>query len=713
MFIGHKNAEGEIQPLKDHLDNVSELASRFGIPFDAMAHARRVGILHDAGKYSAAAQRRMADPEHTSKVDHSTAGAVIASNLRDMPGAIAIAGHHGGMPDCGGRFSSDGDGTLLGRLKKDLSGDYDYSAFGLENTVDKGMMMPQWLLKPDNLFSAQFYTRMLFSCLVDADFLDTEKFMSGETLRGGYEDMDILLSKLLEYIQPWLDHPTTEINQKRCAILNDCLRAGENSQGLYTLTVPTGGGKTISSLAFALKHAVKNDLKHIIYVIPYTSIIEQNAAVFKKVLGDENVIEHHSGVDYDTEGDMEKPEVMRQMLATENWDAPVIVTTAVQFFESLFSNKPSRCRKLHNIANSVIIFDEAQMLPLAYLKPCVAAIAELTTHYRTTAVLCTATQPSLEHLFREYDKTLESREICNNVSELQIFFRRVHFERKGTLDFESLAQSIEQKEQVLCIVNTRKSAQEVFALLPSEGSYHLSTRMTPDHRTRVLDEIRSRLREGTPCRVVSTSLIEAGVDVDFPEVWREMAGLDSILQAAGRCNREGRRDAAESEVVVFSLSCGVPKGMQPNAVAAEIAMEGVEDIDESPVIERYFKQLYWQMGEQALDTKNMIKLCATLNMKSIAEAFHLIESDTRIIYIPSDENANYIELLKLGMMNRNLLRRLARSSVSVYPWDWKKLIDAGVIMRINENMAILADTSAYDPYRGIQLDAESGQGLWI
>ena len=299
------------------------------------------------------------------------------------------------------------------------------------------------------------------------------------------------------------------------------------------------------------------------------------------------------------------------------------------------------------------------------------------------------------------------------MSELQIFFRRVHFERKGTLDFESLAQSIEQKEQVLCIVNTRKSAQEVFALLPSEGSYHLSTRMTPDHRTRVLDEIRSRLREGTPCRVVSTSLIEAGVDVDFPEVWREMAGLDSILQAAGRCNREGRRDAAESEVVVFSLSCGVPKGMQPNAVAAEIAMEGVEDIDESPVIERYFKQLYWQKGEQALDTKNMMKLCATLNMKSIAEAFHLIESDTRIIYIPSDENADDIELLKLGMMNRNLLRRLARSSVSVYPWDWKKLIDAGVIMQINENMAILADTSAYDPYRGIQLDAESGQGLWI
>ena len=714
MYIGHRSEQGECQALSDHLANVSNIAGWFGTAFNAEAHARRIGTLHDAGKYSLAAQRRMADPEHTSKVDHSTAGAKIAlEQCRDGAGALAISGHHGGMPDFGGRMASAGDGTLLGRMKKDLSGPYDYSAFWQENAIDKGALFPRWLMEPANPFAGQFYTRMLFSCLVDADFLDTEQYLRGDMRRGRYDDMPALLDRFQRYIQPWIDHPATEINQKRCEILSDCLRAGEESCGLYTLTVPTGGGKTLSSLAFALTHAVRNNLKHIIYVIPYTSIIEQNAAVFKGVLGEDNVIEHHSGIDYGGDGDMESPEIMRQMLATENWDAPVIVTTAVQFFESLFSNKPSRCRKLHNIAGSVIIFDEAQMLPLSCLKPCVSAMAELVRHYHATAVLCTATQPSLGRLFHDYDASIDSREICDKHSALQSFFRRVHFVRKEAMDCATLAHHIGGKTQVLCIVNTRRTAREVFSMLPGEGCYHLSTRMTPEHRSKVLDEVRKRLRDGLTCRVVSTSLIEAGVDLDFPEVWREMAGLDSILQAAGRCNREGRRAASESEVVVFSLDRGVPKGMLPNAVAAEIAMEGTEYIDESPVIRRYFDQLYWQQGDQAMDAKDMMKLCARPNMKTIAESFHLIESDTRTIYIPSETNTEDIGLLRLGILSRSLMRRLARSAVSVYPWDWQKLIDAGTIERITEGMAVLADQTAYDPCCGLMTDVEPGQGLWI
>lgn len=712
MYIGHRKGQDEIQALSEHLANVSVMAGSFGASFDAEQHAQRIGTLHDAGKYSSAAQKRMADPEHTSKVDHSTAGAKIAFEVcRDGAGALAIAGHHGGMPDFGGRMASDG--TLMGRMKKDLSGRYDYTAFWQENTIDKGDLTPKWLIDRINPFAAQFYARMLFSCLVDADFLDTEHFMQGEMPRGGHDNMQVLLERLKDYIQPWFANPTTEINQKRCEILRDCLLTGEGPRGLYTLTVPTGGGKTISSLAFALTHAAKNNMDRIIYVIPYTSIIEQNAAVFKRVLGDDNVIEHHSGIEYDEKEDMESPEVMRQLIATENWDAPVIVTTAVQFFESLFSNKPSRCRKLHNIANSVIIFDEAQMLPLSYLKPCVSAIAELVRHYRTTAVLCTATQPSLARLFRDYDQDMSGREICENVGALQAFFRRVHFAHRGSVDFETLAEEMAQKAQVLCIVNTRKTAQKVFEMLPFDGSYHLSTRMTPEHRTKVLDEIRARLRQGETCRVVSTSLIEAGVDVDFPEVWREMAGLDSILQAAGRCNREGRRDASESEVVVFSLPNGVPKGMQPNAVAAEIAMENVEYIDESPVIRRYFEQLYWQQGDQALDTKGIMKTCAKPNMKSIAKDFHLIDSDTMTIYIPTETNAEDIELLKMGILSRGLMRRLGRSAVSVYPWDWRKMLEAGTIERITENTAVLVDQTAYDTRCGLTMDTEPGQGLWI
>lgn len=712
MYIGHRKGQDEIQALSEHLANVSVMAGSFGASFDAEQHAQRIGTLHDAGKYSSAAQKRMADPEHTPKVDHSTAGAKIAFEVcRDGAGALAIAGHHGGMPDFGGRMASDG--TLMGRMKKDLSGRYDYTAFWQENTIDKGDLTPKWLIDRINPFAAQFYARMLFSCLVDADFLDTEHFMQGEMPRGGHDDMQVLLERLKDYIQPWFANPTTEINQKRCEILRDCLLRGEEPRGLYTLTVPTGGGKTISSLAFALTHAAKNNMDRIIYVIPYTSIIEQNAAVFKRVLGDDNVIEHHSGIEYDEKEDMESPEVMRQLLATENWDAPVIVTTAVQFFESLFSNKPSRCRKLHNIANSVIIFDEAQMLPLTYLESCVSAIAELVRHYRTTAVLCTATQPSLARLFRDYDQDMSGREICENVGALQAFFRRVHFAHRGSVDFEILAEEMAQKAQVLCIVNTRKTAQKVFEMLPFDGSYHLSTRMTPEHRTKVLDEIRTRLRQGETCRVVSTSLIEAGVDVDFPEVWREMAGLDSILQAAGRCNREGRRDASESEVVVFSLPNGVPKGMQPNAVAAEIAMEGVDPIDESAVIQRYFDQLYWQKGDQAMDMKDMMKLCARPNMESIAKAFHLIESDTRTVYVPTEANAKDIELLNMGILSRGLMRRLGRSAVSVYPWDWKKLVEAGIIGEVAESIAVLKDQTAYDPACGLKMDSESGRGLWI
>ena len=712
MYIGHRKGQDEIQALSEHLANVSVMAGSFGASFDAEQHAQRIGTLHDAGKYSSAAQKRMADPEHTPKVDHSTAGAKIAFEVcRDGAGALAIAGHHGGMPDFGGRMASDG--TLMGRIKKDLSGRYDYTAFWQENTIDKGDLTPKWLIERINPFAAQFYARMLFSCLVDADFLDTEHFMQGEMPRGGHDDMQVLLERLKDYIQPWFANPTTEINQKRCEILRDCLLRGEEPRGLYTLTVPTGGGKTISSLAFALTHAAKNNMDRIIYVIPYTSIIEQNAAVFKRVLGDDNVIEHHSGIEYDEKEDMESPEVMRQLLATENWDAPVIVTTAVQFFESLFSNKPSRCRKLHNIANSIIIFDEAQMLPLSYLKPCVSAIAELVRHYRTTAVLCTATQPSLARLFRDYDQDMSGREICENVGALQAFFRRVHFAHRGSVDFEILAEEMAQKAQVLCIVNTRKTAQKVFEMLPFDGNYHLSTRMTPEHRTKVLDEIRTRLRQGETCRVVSTSLIEAGVDVDFPEVWREMAGLDSILQAAGRCNREGRRDASESEVVVFSLPDGVPKGMQPNAVAAEIAMEGVDPIDESAVIHRYFDQLYWQKGDQAMDMKDMMKLCARPNMESIAKAFHLIESDTRTVYVPTEANAKDIELLNMGILSRGLMRRLGRSAVSVYPWDWKKLVEAGIIGEVAESIAVLKDQTAYDPACGLKMDSESGRGLWI
>ena len=715
MYIGHKSEDGRFQPLKIHLHGVAELAKGFAAPFVAEDHAYRTGLLHDAGKYSVAGQCRMADPEHTAKVDHATAGAVIAlQDCRDAYAASAIIGHHGGMPDLGGKASVDGDGTVMGRCKKRLEDAYDYSHFWKENDIDKHNLYPSWLKKDRNTFIDAFYTRLLFSCLVDADYLDTEAFMKPDhAVRGQYASLDELLQKLNRYIAPWLDAPKNPLNGKRSEILRNCLEAADKDQGIKTLTVPTGGGKTISSLAFALTHAMKHDLDRVIYVVPYTSIIEQNAAVFKTILGDENVIEHYSGIAADETNDIERNQrIRRKMLATENWDAPIIVTTAVQFFESLFSNKPSKCRKLHNIANSVIIFDEAQMIPLSYLKPCIFAIGELVRHYHVTAVLCTATQPSLNQFFSNYAPELSIREICNDVPALQFFFRRVHYRDAGNMALERINDALIRQKQVLCIVNTRKSAQELLKLLPAEGSYHLSTWMTPEHRSATLNVIRDRLARGMICRVVSTSLLEAGVDVDFPQVWREKSGLDSILQAAGRCNREGKRSAEGSEVVLFSLDGNVPKYIQRNCIAAEIAMEGTSYPDDSAVIKMYFDQLYRLSGQRALDEKCILDMCKKCEFKSIAEHFHLIDDQTYTVYIPQYARSEDIRALRDGQYSRALIRRLGRSAVNIWQWDWKKLIEAGTIEQMDENSGILINEDAYDARYGLKSDVNTGFALF-
>ena len=463
-YVTHKRPDGEYQLLRAHLTGVSEMSAQFAAGFDAKEHAARTGLLHDIGKYSSAAQKRQLDPEHTARVDHSTAGARVAFQLGDPAAAFAVAGHHGGLPDPGSKSASDGS-MLIPRLQRVLAGDMDASAWQREISVDTGEMLPAWLKRAakNRGFASAMYTRMLFSCLVDADYLDTEAFMQyGEAERGNGESLAALLERLRAYVGPWLCGNPQGINRIRSSLLEQCMQGNLWDRGLYTLTIPTGGGKTISSLAFALSHAVKHGQSRVIYVVPYTSIIEQNAQVFREILGAGNVLEHHANVDIDDEEN-------RYRLATENWDAPVVVTTAVQFFESLFAARTSRCRKLHNIANAVVIFDEAQMLPVPYLKPCVNAIAELVQHYGVTAVLCTATQPALGELIKRYAPELVLAEICPGTKGLFDAFRRTQIVQDGTLTQAALASSLTQTRQALCIVNTRKTAQEVFALLPEEG----------------------------------------------------------------------------------------------------------------------------------------------------------------------------------------------------------------------------------------------------
>ncbi|MBQ9460287.1 MAG: CRISPR-associated endonuclease Cas3'', partial [Oscillospiraceae bacterium] len=489
-------AEDRTQTVQAHLTGTAELSARFAAAFGAEPQGRLLGLAHDIGKRSAAFQERLCGGR---VVDHATAGAWECAKQNAIWAAACIAGHHGGLPDMGNEKLDTPDvSTVRGRLKRAERGDIPaYEPLPLPRTA------PPEGYGQDALTDS-FFIRMLYSCLVDADYLDTERFMSGGAAeRGTGEPLRVLLDKLERHIaeQGWLT-PSGDLNRRRSETLRACLDGGARDKGLFTLTVPTGGGKTVASMAFALRHAMRHGMERVIYVIPYTSIIEQTADVFREIFGAENVLEHHAGVSYEVKerGDAAQYRLVR---ATENWDAPIVVTTAVQFFDSLYANRPSKCRKLHSIANSVLIFDEAQMLPTEHLRPCVAAIAKLVTNFGASAVLCTATQPVLNDLFREYAPQLATTELCPDVSGLFAQFRRVTFADAGKLGVDTLAEKLAALPQVLCIVNSRRAAQEVYAKLPEEGGYHLSTLMCPAHRREVLAEIRRRLGEGLPCRVVS------------------------------------------------------------------------------------------------------------------------------------------------------------------------------------------------------------------
>lgn len=396
-YLAHIAQDGTTQTVLDHLNNTAALCGRFAASFGAEEQGKLAGLAHDLGKYSPVFQRRIRGS--TERADHSTAGAWECVQRGHIFEAFAVAGHHGGLPDGGGQGDTPDQPTFFGRMNRAGQGKMEpYDSWAKELTLPQAPL-------PENIPSqaeGMFFTRMLYSCLVDADFLDTEAFMAGGPVpRGGGEPIEILEQKLLDYISGWFPAKNS-LNEQRCGILSRCLQQGEAQKpGLFTLTIPTGGGKTVASLAFALRHAKAHDLDRVVYVIPYTSIIEQNAQVFRDILGEDNVLEHHSGVLYDIE-DHADLRTIRMAKATENWDKPVVVTTAVQFFESLFANRSSKCRKLHNLARSVVIFDEAQLLPIPHLRPCVFAIAQLVKHYGVSAVLCTATQPSLGGLFREF-----------------------------------------------------------------------------------------------------------------------------------------------------------------------------------------------------------------------------------------------------------------------------------------------------------------------
>ncbi|SCJ40435.1 CRISPR-associated helicase Cas3 [uncultured Clostridium sp.] len=708
-YLAHVAQDGRLQTVHQHLVGTAALCRAFSSPWGAGDQGEWLGLLHDIGKYSQAFQKRLLN--NGPRVDHATAGAYESAMRRQMMAAFCIAGHHTGLPDGGSRTDLEG-ATLMARLNRAKGGELEpYTPWSEEITIPHADL-PAFILQ-DRL-AAAFYTRMLYSCLVDADFLDTEAFMAEEeVLRGGGEDMPALEKKLERYIAPWFP-PKGALNRQRCAILRACMEGGEGSRpGLFSLTVPTGGGKTVASLAFALKHARANGLKRIVYVIPYTSIIEQTSAVFRNILGEENVLEHHSGVLYDL-GEEAQPETMRMARATENWDLPVVVTTAVQFFESLYASRSSKCRKLHNLSQSVIIFDEAQMLPISYLRPCVQAIAQLIAHYGASAVLCTATQPALAPIFAEFLPGRAAQELCPEEVFADPVFRRVTFSNAGMLDWEALSAQLAAHDQVLCIVNTRKSARRIYEILEGEGVFHLSTLMRPVDRKKTLEEIRRRLKNGETCKVVATSLIEAGVDVDFPAVFREQAGLDSILQAAGRCNREGKRPPADSVVTIFKTEGKIPPLFSANIAAGEVAMAAYQDLSGKDAVRCYFEELLDLKGAQALDGQEILPLLEKENFpfRTVAQRFHLIDNETRTVYVPDAESARLFARLESGERSRNLFRELGQYGVSVFDNHFTALESAGTLQVLEDGSALLTDPALYDARTGLALHADSGQALF-
>lgn len=728
-YVAHVSEDGNrAESVITHLQEVAEMASGFADVFSKGEWGYAAGILHDIGKYSREFQRRIL--QNGPKVDHSTAGAYIAATKCSLLLAYCIAGHHGGLPDGGVR--GDYETTLQGRLNKAKTNQIPaFEAFEHDvqtpGQLDYPFSIDESRLEDvayceETMFEWSFFTRMIFSCLVDADYLCTERFMRGEEREHApYLKLSDMRERLEEKLAAFYP-PKTYLNKVRCGVLDDCKRAASRDPGVFSLTVPTGGGKTLALMRFALWHATMQGrtFDRVIVTIPFTSIIEQNAEVYRSVFGSDSVLEHHSSLDFDD------GELSALRLAAENWDAPLIVTTNVQLLESLFANKTSRCRKLHNIARSVIVLDEAQMIPTQFAEPCVKGLAELVKHYGCSVVLCTATQPAFNSLFER--EGLGVHEIASHPAELVEGLRRVTYRDLGVIEDQEIVQRLLDDKQALCIVNSRRQARNLFELVVSdarverEAVFHLSTLMCPAHRSRVVDEVRTRIKAGLPCILIATSLVEAGVDLDFKVVYRALSGVDSLVQAAGRCNREMKRPAEESTVYLFdsSASYKVPgevmlRSQVARGVLKAIDVDGRANVDSLDVIENYFKNLYTYRN---LDNKGVLECLSRCSVPSIpfakvASLFRLIDEATSTVIIPTPENSEDIEALVYGRASRYTLRRLSRYGVGVYKQDRDSLWDEGAIEAVGENVYLLRDQTRYDSSAGLSLRATPGEAVFL
>ncbi|MGI6100682.1 MAG: CRISPR-associated helicase Cas3' [Kiritimatiellia bacterium] len=706
----------EWQTLATHAEATAERARAFAGSFNSAPWAELMAHLHDLGKARHSFQSYLRSSNGLTDLDydtsdrtHSGAGALWAVQALKKLGnlsrvfAYCVAGHHAGLPDWIGGDTPHGALAYRLEYERDVLAEPPVAAW-IEAHQAEWMNCPlsaPWRMKTDTS-DVSFWIRMLYSCLVDADFLDTEAFMDGDKAeaRQGYPKLSALAERFFTQLDAMQQKaPDTPVNRIRAEIRTACEQMAPQAPGLFSLTVPTGGGKTLSGTAFALRHALAHGHQRIIYVIPYTSIIEQTADVLRGFLRTENVVEHHSSLD-------PNKETQQSRLAAENWDAPIIVTTSVQFFESLYACRSSRCRKLHNIANSVVILDEVQLLPPHLLLPCVEAIRQLTTHYGVSLVLSTATQPALPGLEGVREIIPPELKLYERLKRTELVIQEDLSVRRS---WEDLAAELAALPQVLCVVNTRRDCRELYELMP-EDTIHLSASMCGKHRTKVITEIKQKLQSGLPVRVVSTQLVEAGVDIDVPVVYRAFSGLASIAQAAGRCNREGRAKGS-GRVVVFMPPKPAPLGSlrkQEDAMRDLLAAQvDVEAPDSYPY---YFQQLYSRQNDLGSIFKQLLidgSSVLQFQFREAAQAFQMIdEKASATIIVRYDDNDSLINSLLTVGPKREIMRRIQRYTVNVPRGILMSLIEKGYVEEPFPGLYIQTLPSLYRNDIGLDYDRE-------
>jgi CRISPR-associated endonuclease/helicase Cas3 len=723
------NPKGEWHSLQEHLEGVCQRAGHFAEAFGAPNLSRALAYLHDLGKARAAFQNYLdavASGERVASEPHAIWGAVLVYHLKQLGQlnragwqalALPVMGHHAGLP-ARGEASSKLE-KALGEGKKAMQEVLTaLKTMGqlatLEDLLKRALEEIQAKVQGD-CYRLEFLIRMAFSTLVDADYLDTEAHFSPETarLRQRTYRLEELWNAFQRDQEALLQGASpSPVNEVRREVYQACLQAAELPPGLFRLTVPTGGGKTRSGLAFALKHALIHGLQRIVVAIPYTSIIDQTAEVYRRILGEEAVLEHHSAYEPPL-GEEQGEAVLRQRLATENWDAPLVVTTTVQLFESLFANRPSKMRKVHRLARSVILLDEVQTLPPTLLEPTLEALRLLATPveeggYGATVVLSTATQPAFQAI--PTFKGLPIREIVPNYPEHFARLQRVAYKRiEDPLSWEELAEKVRKRCQIMVVLNTRRDALKLLeALREDPDTFHLSTLLCPAHRREILQEVRKRLGEGRSVRLVSTQVVEAGVDLDFPEVWRAVGPLDRVVQAAGRCNREGR--LAQGRVVLFWPREGTsPRG--PYQVGIEKARllldrNPPERLHDPQLYEAYFRELF---ATVETDLQKIQTYRKELHYPEVTKRYRLIPKDTVPVVVPYGE---WRERLKdfLSAPSMERWRRLQPYVVGLFRYQvkaFRELLDSV------QGWDVYVWQGRYDPKRGLVADYDDPSDLIV